>query len=58
MAVSPPKVQDSKALADFCELEYGVPLLDLAAFDLDGKFGDRYRFHRLVFFLSQGGNYK
>ena len=27
-------ILDSKALADFCELEYGVPLLDLAAFDL------------------------
>ncbi len=30
-------ILDSKALADFCELEYGVPLLDLAAFDLQRR---------------------
>ena len=40
-------ILDSKALADFCELEYGVPLLDLAAFDL-GEIPQKYLNQKLI----------
>lgn len=40
-------ILDSKALADFCELEYGVPLLDLAAFDL-AEIPQKYLNQKLI----------
>ncbi|AHX59364.1 PilB family type IVa pilus assembly ATPase TapB [Aeromonas media] len=40
-------ILDSKALADFCELEYGVPLLDLAAFDLS-EIPQKYLNQKLI----------
>ncbi|MGN4992699.1 PilB family type IVa pilus assembly ATPase TapB [Aeromonas sp. 97A] len=41
------EILDSKALADFCELEYGVPLLDLAAFDL-AEIPQKYLNQKLI----------
>ena len=40
-------ILDSKALADFCELEYGVPLLDLSAFDL-AEIPQKYLNQKLI----------
>ncbi|MGK4474545.1 PilB family type IVa pilus assembly ATPase TapB [Aeromonas molluscorum] len=37
----------SKTLAEFCELEYGVPLLDLAAFDL-AEIPQKYLNQKLI----------
>ena len=37
----------SKTLAEFCELEYGVPLLDLAAFDLS-EIPQKYLNQKLI----------
>ncbi|MGL4932865.1 MAG: PilB family type IVa pilus assembly ATPase TapB [Aeromonas sp.] len=41
------QILDSKRLAEFCEQEYGVPLLDLAAFDL-AEIPQKYLNEKLI----------
>ncbi|PJG59874.1 PilB family type IVa pilus assembly ATPase TapB [Aeromonas cavernicola] len=41
------KILDSRVLADFCEQEYGVPLLDLAAFNL-AEIPQKYLNQKLI----------